>query len=323
LLSAVFSAIVGTLAPILATEPNEEPNVIVVTGANGQLGRAVVEALLARLPAREIVGSVRDAAKSEALTAKGVQVRGGDFSERDDLVAAFAGAAQVLVVSVDKLGAEALQMHRNAIEAAREAGAGRVLYTSHMGARSDSPFVPAIDHAAVEAILAESGAPFTALRHGFYAESCLHLIGNGIEAGEIRVPEDGPVSWTARADLAEADAAILVAEGRLDGITPPLTAPEAFTMADLASIASDLTGREIKHVTVSDEEWVAARVAAGAPAAMAQMLLGMYVAARRGDFAAVDPMLESLLGFRPQTMRDVLVAKLKRPIEARQKASGP
>ena len=285
---------------------------IVVTGASGQLGRAVVEGLLTRLPADGIVASVRDPAKAGAFAERGAGVRAGDFAKPEELAAAFSGATQVLVVSVDKLGEQALRMHRAAIQAARRASARRVLYTSHMGARADSLFAPASDHAATEAFLAEGGGAFTSLRHGFYAESALHLIGHGLEAGEIRAPEDGPVSWTARADLAEADAILLAEEGRLDGVTPPLTAPEAFTMADLAAVASELTGREIKRVTVSDDEWREAKVAQGVPAPMAEMLLGTYRAARRGDFAVVDPTLEALLGRRPRTMRDVLAATLKR-----------
>lgn len=283
---------------------------IVVTGANGQLGRAIVERLLIRLPAHQVVATVRDPAEATALAEQGVDVRMGNFADAEGLANAFAGATQVLVVSVDKLGEAALRMHRAAIQAARAAGVLRVLYTSHMAARADSPFTPAHDHAATEILLAEGGAPFTSLRHGFYAESALHLVGHGLQAGEIRVPEDGPVSWTTRADLAEADAILLAEEGRLDGITPPLTAPEAFTMADLAAIASELTGREIRHVILSDGEWLAGTVAQGVPAPMADMLLGMYRAARRGDFAAVDPVLETLLGRRPQTMRDVLAATL-------------
>ena len=285
---------------------------IVVTGATGQLGRAVVAGLLSRLPAERIVASVRDPAKARALAEMGVHVRAGDFAEPDALATAFAGASQVLVISVDRLGEPGRRLHRAAIEAARAAGARRVLYTSHMGTHADSILN---DHYAAEAVLAEAGAPFTSLRHGFYAESAFHLIGRGFEAGEIRAPEDGPVSWTARADLAEADAVVLAEEGRLDGVSPPLTAPEAFTMADLAAIASELTGRKIKRVVVSDEEWRDAKAAQGVPAPMADALLGMFCAARRGDFAAVDPTLETLLGRRPRTMRDVLAATLK-PAEA-------
>ena len=287
---------------------------IIVTGATGQLGQAVAKRLLTLVPAGQIGVSVRQPEKARELAAQGVRVRRGDFADPASLAQAFEGAAQVLLVSSNALqyGGDTLAQHRAAINAARAAGARRVLYTSHMGARPDSSFVPACDHAATEALLAQGGAPFTSLRHGFYAESALHLIGDAFAAGELRVPADGPVSWTARRDLAEADAILLAQEGRLDGITPPLTAPEAFTMAELAAVASELTGREIKHVTVSDDEWQDARVAQGTPARMAGMLLGMYRAARRGDFAAVDPTLEALLGRRPQTMRDVLAAALSR-----------
>lgn len=280
---------------------------IVVTGAAGHLGRGVVKNLLDRVPADEIVAVTRDLAKAKDMADRGVHVHAGDFSRPDELQRAFTGADQVLVISVDQLGEAGRRLHRDAIQAARSAGVGRVLYTSHMGARPGSAFA---DHAAAETVLAEAGEPFTSLRHGFYAESALHLIGRGFEDGEIRAPEDGPVSWTARADLAQADAAVLADEGRLDGISPPLVAGEAFTMADLAAIASDLTGREIKRVVVSDRQWRDAKIAEGTPEPMADALLAMYQSTRRGELVARDPTLEQLLGRAPQTMRDVLAAAL-------------
>ena len=283
---------------------------IVVTGATGQLGRGVVEALLARLPAGDIAVSVRDAAKSADIAERGVEVRRGDFADPTSLGAAFEAADQVLLISADKLGEEALRLHRDAIAAAKDAGARRILYTSHMGARHGSPFAPADQHARTEDDLAASGLAFTALRHGFYAESCLQMIGDGLKAGELRVPADGPVSWTARADLAEADAAILAGNGASNGITPPLTAANAVTMSDVAAIASEVSGREIRHVTVTDDAWREARVAAGMPPFYAEMLLGTFRAARRGDFAAVDPTLDELLGRPPRGLRDVLAAFL-------------
>ena len=281
---------------------------IVVTGANGQLGCAVVAALLRRLPADQIVASVRDPAKASSIVAQGVEVRAADFADAASMRRAFAGADQVLIVSADKLGEEALRLHRSAIEAAREAGVGRVLYTSHMAARLGSPFAPADQHAGTEADLAASRLPYTSLRHGFYAESCLHMVGDALRLDELRVPEDGPISWTARADLAEADAAILAGPERWNGITPPLTATRAVTMAELAAIASEVGGREVRHVVVPDREWIEAKIAAGMPAIYAEMLLGVFVAARRGDFAATDPTLQTLLGRAPTTMREAISA---------------
>ena len=120
-----------------------------------------------------------------------------------------------------------------AIDAARAAGVRRVVYTSHMGANPLSAFAPMPDHAATEAMLQESGLAFTALRNGFYASSGLMLLGHARETGEVVAPEDGPVSWTDHADLAEA-AAIALTEDGVDGPTPPLTGSEAVDLAGLA-----------------------------------------------------------------------------------------
>src|SRR4051795_5665261 len=141
---------------------------IVVTGANGQLGRAIVEHLKARIPAADIGVSVRDPKKAEDL---GVRVRRGDFDDPVSLEHAFEGATQVLIVSAATTGEAALRQHRTAIEAARNAGAERIVYTSHMGANRASAFAPMPDHAATEATLEASTVPFTSLRNGFYAAS--------------------------------------------------------------------------------------------------------------------------------------------------------
>ncbi|WP_375287099.1 NmrA family NAD(P)-binding protein [Sphingomonas sp.] len=279
---------------------------IVVTGAAGHLGRGVAEDLLGRVSPAGVVAVTRSPEKASMLADRGVEVRAGDFADSASLTTAFQGADQVLIVSADKLGEEARRLHQAAIAAARDAGARRVLYTSHMAARAGSPFLPADQHAGTEADLAASGIAYTALRHGFYAESCLMIIGEALKTGELRMPEDGPISWTSRDDLAQADAAILCSEGAWDGITPPLTAAEALTMAEVAAIASEATGREVRRTTVSDEEWRNARVAAGTPEMYADMLLGTFRAARRGDFAATDPALGTLLGRPPRTLRDLL-----------------
>ena len=62
---------------------------IAITGANGQLGRGVVERLLSRCSADQIIATVRDVGGSEALASRGVQVRAGDFSDPKGLAAAF------------------------------------------------------------------------------------------------------------------------------------------------------------------------------------------------------------------------------------------
>ena len=107
--------------------------------------------------------------------------------------------------------------------------------------------------------------------------------------------------------------------GRLDGLTPPLTASEALDLTGIAAVASDLTGRPITRVTVTDEEWRAGLISHGVPEPQAGMFLGLFLASRQGEFAAVDPTLERLLGRPPMSMRDVLPgppSRLPRTAEA-------
>jgi NAD(P)H dehydrogenase (quinone) len=281
---------------------------IIVTGAAGQLGRGIVDRLLERVPADQVGVSVRDPEKAADLRDRGVRVRRGDFGDALSLEAAFEGASQVLIVSSNAIGEESVQYHRTAIEAAQKAGAERILYTSHQGSNPASPFAPMPDHAATEAILQSSGVPFTALRNGFYADNGLRLLGQALTTGTIVAPEDGPVSWTTHADLAEAAAIILTQEGRFDGLSPALTAAEALTLADVAEIASEVTGRTITRVTVSDEEWKNGLVSHGVPEDQAAMLVGLFAASRQGGFATVDPTLADLLGRPPISMFDVLTA---------------
>ena len=170
-----------------------------------------MERLLERVPAESIGVSVRDPGKAAGWEARGVRVRWGDFTDTASLRDAFEGASQVLIVSSNARasGGDTLAQHRNAIDAAKAVGAERIVYTSHMGASPDPAFPPMWDHAATEAMLTESGITWTALRRGFYAESGLMLMGDALASGVVAAPEDGKVSWTARADLAEADAAIV------------------------------------------------------------------------------------------------------------------
>ncbi|WP_329557694.1 SDR family oxidoreductase [Streptomyces sp. NBC_00696] len=283
---------------------------IVVTGANGQLGKGVVDQLLARVPAERIAVSVRDPEGAKELAERGVRVRRGDFDDPKTLADAFEGADQILLVSAASTGDTALRQHRAAIAAARASGARRVLYTSHMGANPASPFAPMPDHAETEGVLRAAGVPFTSLRNGFYAATTVMLLGSALQTGELVAPEDGPVSWTAHGDLAEAAAIVLAEEGRFDGVTPALTGAEALDLADVAALASSVSGRTIKRVTVSDDEYRAGLVSHGVPEGQAELLVGLFRASRAGEFAEVSPVLGELLGRAPVSVREVLAAAL-------------
>jgi uncharacterized protein YbjT (DUF2867 family) len=292
---------------------------IVITGATGAFGSAVVRELLRKVPPSELSVSVRDPQKARDFAERGVRVRRGDLGDPASLTKAFEGADRVLITSVDSLGERAVAQHTAAARAAADAGAGRVFYTAHQNTAMDSPFAAAPDHGITEERIAEIGVPWTSLRNGFYAHTAGQLVHGAAETGELALPQDGPVSWTAREDLAAGAAVLLAAgvagnEGRVfDGPTPPLTAAEAVTFNDIAETISDITGKSIRRTVIDDEDWVQHMTGSSMPEPAARLILGMFQAARRGDFATTDPTLGELLGRQPQTIRTTLESLLSAP----------
>ena len=279
---------------------------IVITGATGNLGSLIVQRLLARVPATSIGVSVRDPDLAGGLAERGVRVRRGDFTDPASLATAFEGATCVLVISANAHGEVAISQNCAAIAAACAAGAQHIFYTSHQGASFDSLFGPMKVHAATEQFLAETGTPFTALRHGFYASTVPFLFGPAVQTGQLVAPADGPVSWTAHTDLAEAAAILLTGNQDVNGATSPLTAPVAYDLSDVAAKLTEISGRAVERVVIDDDDWTAGLLKRGLPDTQVKVMMGMIHAIRRGEFATTGPTLERLLGRTVTPLRSTL-----------------
>jgi len=118
------------------------------------------------------------------------------------------------------------------------------------------------------------------------------------------------VSWTSRSDLAEAAVAAITHPELLNGITPPLTSPKTLDFAAIAQMASEIIGRQITREIVDDNAFRQSLLASGLPELMAHGVVGLFVASRRGEFAATDPTLKSLLGRPAMPMQDFLKGHL-------------
>lgn len=286
---------------------------IIVTGASGKLGKRIVAELLRRIPAVRIGVSVRAPEKVADLAAQGVRVRQGDYDRPEALRHAWEGAERLLLVSSNAAarGGDPVAQHASAIAVARELGVARILYTSQMSAASGSQFPPGRDHAATEALLAASGIAWTALRHGFYAQSLLDMQAEGLANRAIVAPADGPVAWTTHDDLAAADAALLAGERVIDGATPPLTGPDALDLAGIARLVGEVTGSPVARRIVGLDDLDDRASRRGVPAGARAVMQGYFRAAAAGEFAAVDPMLAAILGRPATTMRAFLAAHLQ------------
>ena len=128
------------------------------------------------------------------------------------------------------------------------------------------------------------------------------------------LPGDGPVSWTARADLAEAAVAVLLEPDLLeDGPSPALTGSEMLDFNNIAQLASQVLQQPIVRDVVTDEAYMANLVQGGMPEVYVGLLLSLFTAARAGEFSVIDPTLARVLGRAPTTMRQVLTAYLEKP----------
>lgn len=286
---------------------------LVITGATGQLGRKIAQNLLQHVPAQAIAVSVRDPAKAADLAAAGMRVRQGDYDDAASLRHAWEGAQRLLLVSSNAAatGGDPLEQHATAIAVAQELEVERIFYTSQIASSASSHFPPAWTHAATEQLLAQSGLAWTALRHGFYADSALAMNARGFSSSILAAPADGKVSWTTHDDLAAADASLLAGTRLYDGPTPPLTGSEALDLKDLADIAQKILGKPKARHMVEDETMVQNPETSGVPSERIAIMMGYYHAARAGEFAQVDPTLAGLIGRQPQLMRDFMAERLR------------
>jgi NAD(P)H dehydrogenase (quinone) len=283
---------------------------IVVTGATGQLGRLVVESLLDRgVPAAEIVAAGRSTDKIADLADRGVRVRRIDFTDPATLAEAFAGADRVLLVSSSEVGRRAEQ-HRNAIDAAREAGVTLLAYTSIAQAETTTMLLAA-EHQATEAYLRESGVPFTLLRNGWYLENYTAQLPVALEHGAILGSAgEGRVSAATRADYAAAAAAVLTGEGH-EGKAYELGGDHSFTLPELAAEITRQTGTEVAYRDLPVEEYTQVLVGAGLPEQAAAVFADSDRGIARGELLVESGDLSRLAGRPTTSLTDGLAAALR------------
>ncbi len=272
---------------------------LVITGATGHLGRLVVEQLLdAGVPAAEIVATGRAVEKIKDLADRGVQTRAVDYGDAMALGAALDGADRVLLVSLAEPGnREAL--HGNVIEAAREAGAGLIAYTSIINAGTLTIRL-AEDHQATERLLRDSGLPYVVLRNGWYYENYTSRLPSYLAAGAVPGSAgNGRISAASRADYAAAAVRVLTSDGHA-GRAYELGGDDPFTLAQLAAEISAQSGQPVRHADLPEAEYAAMLAAHGVPRLMADVVAETDSAAARGALYTGSGDLARLIG-RPAT----------------------
>ena len=276
-----------------------------ISGAGGKLGRLVLEALLSRGYQGKIIAGTR---KPEELQVAGVEARKADFTDPAGLATALRGVDRMLLISTDALGEARRTQQLNAVAAAKAAEVKRIVYTSMPHPEPGSVIPMADDHYPTEQAIKASGLQYTILRASWYVENLFGSLPSALKSGKwYSSAGEGRVSYLPRADVARSAAGALLSEEPGNRVFT-LTGTEALTNREVAAIVTEVTGKPIEVVDVSDADVTAGMLAAGLPPHVADLLTKFEIGYRQGALSMVTNAVEQLWGSKPQTVKAFLTA---------------
>lgn len=285
---------------------------IIISGASGGFAGETIDALLGRgVPFHDLILVTRTPEKLASFASQGAAVRAGDFDKPDSLPAAFKGGSRMLLISTDAVGKRIAQ-HTAAINAARKAGVRHIVYTSFINPVEDNPAAVARDHRLTEETLERSGIAYTILRNQRYSDGLVAQSAQAIAVGQI-VTNAGTGMWApvTRRDCAAAAAVVLTTAGH-DRKIYDITGPDLINERQLATLLAEVTGKRLGVVQLDDASYVARLVQAGMPEPVAKTSASFGTATRENFLNIRNEALQILLGRKPTTVRELLMANKTR-----------
>ncbi|MFD3399936.1 SDR family oxidoreductase [Kribbella sp. NPDC058693] len=280
---------------------------IVVTAATGHLGNLVIDELLQRVPADQVVAVARNAEKAAPIADRGVEVRIADYNDPAALAKAIGAGDTLLLIS--GLEPNRLDQHKSIIAIAKDAGVARIAYTSALGG-PEADFDLAADHRATEQAILDSGLPYTFLRNGWYNEVYTDQIPVQLANGVVGSAGDGRIGSAARRDYAAAAAVVLTGDGH-EKKAYELNGDVAWTLTEYAAELAKQSGQDVAYSNLSADDHAQVLVGAGLPEPVAQLFVGVDAAIERGLLAGRGSDLTRLIG-RPTTpIADSIAAALR------------
>ncbi|MBD2757268.1 SDR family oxidoreductase [Spirosoma validum] len=285
---------------------------ILVTGATGQLGTAVIQHLLRKVPASQIAAFVRDDSKAANLLKQGVAIHVGHYDDTDSLDRAMKGIETVLLIAgTDE--ENRVHQHQNVVDAARKAGIHRIAYTSR-ALKDPTTLVNRLmeGHVHTEQYIKASGLSYTLFQNILYMEAIPQFVGGEavFERGIHLAAGQGRVALALRSEMGEAIANALASpsEGNL---TYQLTGRESYSFYDVAASLTKLSGKIVTYTPAEPATFIAQLMGRGLPQLLAQRITGFVTDIANGQEDIISPDLEELLGRKPTPLNEGLTLLYK------------
>jgi len=274
---------------------------IVITGATGNVGAAVIHTLLAggvRIRAAITPGGRTSQAIQDAEALGFAESVAFDFERPETFAPLFAGARKLFLMRPPHL-TDVQRQFRPALEAARSAGIDHVVFLSLIGAERNS-FVP---HAKIEKLILDLELPHTFLRPSFFMQNLSNTHRQDVINGALVIPAGrGKTSFIDTRDIAAVAALALTEPGHI-GRSYPLTGSEALNYFEVASTLSAVLGRPIVYRSPSVLRFMRHMRRQGHPWGFIAVTVGIYLTARFGLAGGLTADTERLLGRPPLTFR--------------------
>jgi uncharacterized protein YbjT (DUF2867 family) len=278
---------------------------IVVTGSTGHVGRLVAEELARKGEGMRLL--VRD--PSRAPEVPGAEIVVGDYGDPGSLRNALREGDRVFMVSLHEGPARRVPLHRSFVETAAAQGAAQVVYLSFLNAAPDAVFVHARSHGATEQMLRESGVAFASIRNGMYTDDVAGWFdGEGVAREPVG---DGRINFSYRPEIAEAIAVCLTEPGH-ENVVYDVVGPKPVTLAELAAIATEVTGVDYRYEPSTRDEWEARWRSRGREEWQVEAGLTSFDAQIAGEFDVESGDYRKLTGKDPLTLAEIIARHLER-----------
>ncbi len=276
---------------------------IAVTSVSGKLGSTIAKQLISKIGKENVIGIARTPKNAQHL---GVEVRKGDYNSREELNLALQGIDAVLLVSGMDEPQKRIQQHRNVIEAAKQNGVKKIVYTSIIGDEEKNAFSPIVQsNRQTEKDVQESDLAWAIGRNGIYIEPDLEYLDSYIKDGEIRnCAADGTCGYTSRTELAAAYTKMLTEEKHNGQVYNLMGAP--ITQAQLANVINQVYNTHLVFNAVSVQAYTAERKAELGEF-IGTVIAGIYEGIRHGAYQ-VQSDFEKATGRKHQSALEMITA---------------
>jgi NAD(P)H dehydrogenase (quinone) len=285
---------------------------ILVTGATGFLGSAVIETLLKHISPNQISVITRNEEKRAEFELKGFKAYLGNYDDVVSLEKAMKNVDTVLLISSGDQG-DRMQEHKNVVNSAQKMGVKSITYTSRC-LRNRSTLVNQLmlEHFDTEDYIKASGLKYTFFRNILYMDTIPQFIGGNaaLERGIFLPAGDGKVSYALRSEMGEAVANVLLNE-TCDNKIYNFTGDKVYSFYDIAEVLSELSGKEVKYNNVEVAQFEGMMKQRNLPDFVIQKIVGFITDIKNDQEAEIHSDLEKALGRKPTSLRDGLKKMFK------------